>query len=382
MAIEVKELRLSLVWKKYFSEDLLMPFISDSSRYKQEFKSARSKSSIWSLPWREEGYQHFWQYYLNLAKIGDFSKFQAEQAWNFLVPLRAPTWAKITPVGDACVSMEGYCFPHSVGAIATIYIRPEPPLPLDQMVGRVIEMRNYQYNLLWRDDQSEAHGSLDSLADRLIDRLHRLVLNDTPRGRPLSGPISIATVIDAAGAQAEPSRGKKGVPVDRAMFGLCNLKPNWERGKITGMIDSINGPYQPDDDPSVERLFGLEHGRAIWLPDYFTDALDYDIEREHPPRARRLGCYHRNLTMATLQTQSLTGLATRAYDFLPDRRISARISKPVKTAVKLLRDLYAGSLNTYRTWSLRYQISFNEKIIQDVGLAVGEIFPQPAEPES
>ncbi|HLO17697.1 MAG TPA: hypothetical protein VK206_22900 [Anaerolineales bacterium] len=381
MPIKVKELRLSFVWTKSFSKDVLMPYLSDSGRYKREFNQAILNQGSWSLPWLPGERQHFWQYYLNTAEIGDLEKVDAERAWKFLIPLRAPASAQIPPTNDMRISFEGFCFPHSVGVIATIFIHPLTTGRLIDTVGRAVKARHTQYNVLWRDNGTKTHGSLQSLAGELIDKLHQKALGETPQGERLSEPITIATVVDASGAWAAKP-GKEKTTIDRALFGLCRLEAGWEKGGMAGLIDSDFKPVTEGRRPEDQRLYALERARAIWLPEHFADTPVYSEEAQYSPRARALGCYHRNLAIATLQAQSLVKLVKRAFDFLPQSQVSLQISGPVKRAVRILNSLYIGEVETYRSWSLKHQISYSVDLIKQVGQAIGEEWLEPApEPE-
>lgn len=352
MPILVKELRISLVWNKAFAKDRLLPSLADSYRYRQEFNKAKSGEGEWLLPWQPGERQHFWQYYLCTSEIGDLEQVDAERAWEFLMPLRAPTWAKIDAPEGVRITLESFCFPHSVGVITTAFISPTEPMPLFAMVDCAINVRHSDYNIIWRDNGTATHGSLDSLADGLIDKLHKKVLKGTPHGKPLSSPLTISTVVEASGIWTEES--KMGTEVNRALYGLCLLEPGWKEASSKGESNSRMPQHEV-----------LERSRAIWDPRKFSEATSKN-------RRRALGCYHRNLALATLQTRSLTSLVRRAYEFLPHESIPIELNKPVKAAVKILMKLYNGSNSTYKSWSLLNQIHYNLEMIERVGQVIGE----------
>jgi len=361
MSILVNELRLSLVWMKAFAKDELMPYLEDRDRYEEEFTGAKSGHGEWLLPWQREELQHFWQYYLNTAETGDLENVEAERAWDYLMPLRAPNWARIVTQQGLRLTLEGYCFPHSVGVVATAFINPVSPLPLNKMVDMAVKVRRADYAVAWPDGGDPTHGSLDNLADALIGRLHQKVLGQDPRGRPLSEPLTIATVIDAAGVWNAKTNL---VPqIESALSGLCRLQPGWRKASPKpGGVALWRGEAATGDC-----LYLLERGRAIWMPKHF-------VETEPKIKRRALGCFHRNQALAALQTRSLTTLVRRAYEFLPAGPISFQLSNPVKRAIHVLKDLYLGEKTTYHTGSLRHQISYNMEMIEQVGQAVGEVW--------
>ena len=124
--------------------------------------------------------------------------------------------------------------------------------------------------------------------------------------------------------------------------------------------------------PHQERLFALERGRAIWIPEHYSDLPIYTGDEKYRLRQRSLGCYHRNLTMAVLQTRGLINLVRRSNEFLSDKsQISFLISNPVKKSAEMLNKLYLGDEETYRSWSVKHHISYNLEMIKQVCEAVG-----------
>ena len=95
-------------------------------------------------------------------------------------------------------------------------------------------------------------------------------------------------------------------------------------------------------------IYGLKRSRAIWFPCYIKSV---------GKKIRKLGCYHRNLTFATLQTESLVAmirtLIKNQNDNSPDLR------EKVINATQILGLLYEGVNGTYKSWSIRKQIDDN-----------------------
>src|SRR5215510_7851369 len=88
MAIQVNELRLSLIWMKASVRDTFLPFLADGARYKAAFEAARTKKGDWSLPWQDAEPQHFWQYYLSSPAPANFEDIAPDDARQYFVPLR------------------------------------------------------------------------------------------------------------------------------------------------------------------------------------------------------------------------------------------------------------------------------------------------------
>src|SRR5690242_10786016 len=141
MSIFVNELRLSLIWNKASLRDTFLPCLSDADRYEAEFKAAAEGGGPWLLPWLPEQGQRFWLYYLVAAAPGDFRKVDPKAARQWLVPLRAPAFAKVKARSGVTAVFEAYCFPHSVGVVATIRLQPKCPLALGDMVDAAVAAR-------------------------------------------------------------------------------------------------------------------------------------------------------------------------------------------------------------------------------------------------
>ena len=91
--------------------------------------------------------------------------------------------------------------------------------------------------------------------------------------------------------------------LSRALTALCNLAPGWKNA----------GGNDPAEKLNPERFQGVavERGRAAWVRGHFSDV-------EVKGRKTAIGCYHRNLALAIMQTSALTALLTRANEVLGD----------------------------------------------------------------
>ena len=132
MAIRVKEMRLSLIWKKVFFKDTNLPLLADQQRYHAAFEKASSlgEPDPWLLPWFGDHRQHFWEYYLQPVAPTNFRSISAAAARSYFVPLRIPPCVNKVIARDGTIAtLEGYCFPHSAAVLGTVYVRPPQPLP-------------------------------------------------------------------------------------------------------------------------------------------------------------------------------------------------------------------------------------------------------------
>jgi hypothetical protein len=358
MPVLVKEMRLSLLWKKAFPGDTYLPYLSDPDRYSQEFEKAGKGTGKWLLPWAPKKYQRFWSYYLLRKEPGDFHSITSQAARDYFVPLRAPACAQAKARSGAIASLEGYCSPHSVGAVVNLYLRPDKPLPMDQMVDAALAARYADYNLAWKDGSAAIHGALESLADKIIDRLHEELFGGAKLlGKPLRDPVTVATIIDATGTSQKPENG---VGLGRALNSLCLFKLGWrDLPRETGFLADDMGPMD-------EQIHHIANGRANWIPKHFS-------ENELKGRQTSLGCYHRNITLASLQVMSLTALVGRADEVLatPKGTLLKIPRRDVVKAIELLNDFDRGDQQTYMSGHLAHQISFNRDRIDRVSKLIG-----------
>jgi len=355
MAIVVNELRLSLVWSKAFAKDANLPTLADPNEYQRAFESARQSgttASPWLLPWIEGYPQRFWQFYLKGAAPSNFQQVAAAEARSFFVPLRIRPFCHVTARDGTSATLEGYCYPYTTAVIGIVRLRPNPPLPLSDLVDAAVAARHADYNLRWHDTTLPAtHGTLQSLADKVVGRLHALAGIDVNAiGVPLPPPITTATVINAKGDERDEV-------VLRALHGLSWLRTTWKQDKLVEEMP----------DPAELSGIAIGKGRAIWRPVCFS-----------PPQARgrvvSLGCYHRNLTLAAMQASALAALVGRADDIFADPK-GRLISIPpadVARAVELLDKLGGSDFFTYRSWTAQKQVSFYkdrvERVRQKLGL--------------
>jgi hypothetical protein len=349
MPIAVNELRLSLVWNKVFAKDVNLPSLADPATYRDAFQSAAKQSGGWLLPWIPGNPQHFWQYYLKPVAPSNFETVSPDDARSYLVPLRVAPFCEVKAQDGTAATFEGFCFPHSVSVVATIRLRPDGPLPLGDMVTATVTARNADFNITWKDSKVQAtHGSLQSLADKTISFLHTLVgIDNSALGVPLPPPISIATIIDAEGEDDDKL-------LDQSLKGLCLLRPGWKTAQLE--FESTGAAEVPNN-----KLGAIAKGRSVWLPDRFSAT-------EVKGRKTALGCYHRNLTIASLQTAGLAALVGRADDILADPKSHLLSISPreVSQAVNIMGTLERGEYCTYRSWSMKHQTSFYKDRIKRV----------------
>jgi hypothetical protein len=351
----VNELRLSLIWMKASVRDTFLPFLADGARYTVEFEAARTGKGWWSLPWQAAEPQHFWQYYLSSPAPADFKDIAAGAARQYFVPLRAPNSFTTATKDGLEATLEAFCFPHSVGVVATVRLRPDPGLSLPEMVKAAVQARHADYSLTASHGVPSTHGALDSLADKILNWLHPRVLDGkTYIGKPLSSPLTIATIIDATGVWGKSSDDP---PLRHILEALCALPAGWADGPA---------PSDPAPmSPQATYAHTVDRGRAVWMAPHYGEIA-------HRRRRRASGCYHRNLTLASLQTRGLTSLIRRAEEILAAKGNLLTVQQSdVAQAIDILTKLYHGDGATYQSLPLKDQIQFDWEKINKIGVAIG-----------
>lgn len=394
MAIRIKEMRLSLIWKKVFFKDTNLPLLADQQRYKAAFEKASSPAGPdpWLLPWFGDHRQHFWEYYLQPVAPTNFRSISAADARNYFVPLRiSPCVKKIIAPDGTIATLEGFCFPHSVAVLGTVYMRPPQSLPLADMVDTAIIARHADFQLTWKDDQPAIHGQLQSLADKIVERVHAVALSDpSATGKALPFPITVATVIDAevipepaqatatapapptttaAAGTAQPVRAASpagtntaisdGEMLARALTALCNMDSGWKGTGTSGSKEELD-PEKRDGQGLL-----IERGRAFWLRKHFSDV-------EKKGRQTACGCYHRNISLATMQVSALAAVVTRASEVLGDKGKLLRLQRAdVVRAIKLLNLLRGNTFSTYQSWVVQNHVGFYADQIEQLTQQLG-----------
>ena len=368
-AVRVHDLRLSFVWFKGFPASAPNPLLGgrlgNRDKYIQEFDQAKNKhpgeleqpnfgATDLVLPWRSWRPQHFWERYL---EVGDLKSVDSERAWKHLMPLRSGSLAKPTKRADCRLVVEGFYYPHGVGTVASITIRTDPvaPLPLFDMVAKANALRWGTYEVTWRDDSTVAKLPLQALAAQALNRLSAIAGNEgAVVSAPLDQPFSIASVVDAKGAQVDQPITPNG-RVHRALEALCTWDRFWKKANLHPLDDSTMLAHMRQKSLPGHVLYALERGRAVWFPGWFTE--NYADGEDLRKKLHAVGCYQRNLMFLSLQAASLLALIRGAAGILAGHQpLSTTLKGVVGKGAGALARLYGGSADSYRARSVRTQI--------------------------
>jgi hypothetical protein len=327
------------------------------------FKNALEGKGQPSLPWSISNPNHvhfFWLYYRE-------GKNSPMEAFRRLVPFRGSSPARITaPWLPGKAILESFHYPHGIALVATVLIKAD--LSLDLMVEKALEIAHTgKWKVTWPDNSIAEHGMLQ-LGPHTLDRLRKSTFgNDVEQGTRSLKPFTIVTVVRGSGVDKTQANTHND-PVHLALEALCNWRSTWKDDEPHPLAERTI-PIRNASPSHV--LYGLTSGRAVWFPAQFTKS---GIKSS-------LGCYHRNLMFASLQTESLARFMVLAYDRLQNaptaNPISPSMDKLVTSAAGILGRLYGGNRDTYSSFSPSVQIEDNgwAKPINYVRNFIGEMAP-------
>ena len=395
----VLECRVTWVWTGIFR---VACALIDPNTYEEKFNAAlRGEPVDLHLPWpaAEKPSQAFWQAYLHATQL-DGSKgnksntanripvqplpsedpppptslpwypsklstgtMNATQAREYLMPLRWPLEGKLVPdsskqeaaaAEDSLVIWpEVYLYPHGVSVLFTLRWRGSRPM--DSLVCKLHELRKSNYVFRGKQPTISFAGGLDRIALEIATEATnqmRMQL-DPPQ---LSSPWLIATVIDAEDATTPAEKTNSCRPeIRKGLVGLAFLRKVRPLAREALELP-LNGEtllrLSPKAGPDA-KLFALCKARVVWIPKQFSIQKNPHGSR----RIRGLGRYHRNLTLATMQTEYLLKFLDWAKSRWPASLLTVSDKFLALRAAEMLADLHSrGIMSTYRTLSVKHQI--------------------------
>jgi hypothetical protein len=351
MTTQFRNFRLSLIWVETIPdifeqklEQAPYAFLGKPGGYAEKFDTLQSAAAAdLQLAWPRPQGHHFWKHYFAGRHAGAVS---GVDAWKNHVPLRGNTPVKIVlDQAEPKATVEVFYTPQGIGLIANVYYRGADKL-LDDIVKLALAVR-YRYRFRRNGDPTSSGKSLQSMADHMLANAREAVFGKAAAAFAGNNqPFTIVTFVQGE-ADNPAVEVPQGGPVHRALEALTGWNENYatidlERTTIASARLAIH--TRADSD----LVYARKGGRAIWLPREFGANV---------PRPR-LSCYHRNLTLASLQTMSLgefVGLMARRVQ--RGEKISERLLARAKSAARVLKVLATGDRTlTYRSMSIEAQI--------------------------
>ncbi len=128
---------------------------------------------------------------------------------------------------------------------------------------------------------------------------------------------------------------------------MTTWSPTWRSASLVKVADR-RLEARADGVPGGHIVYRRDRGRAIWFPASFNVEAGY---------IRTLTCYHRNLVLASMQVESLAGLAGATAAFLAGGgKLNDKHYDAAKRAGNVLGRFYGGARTIYRSHSPQAQI--------------------------
>ncbi|NNJ11631.1 hypothetical protein EKD04_014950 [Chloroflexales bacterium ZM16-3] len=350
---QIHDFRLSMIWAET-NLDLLgesppatpFSFLERSWSYIERFDQlaqgdGQPNDQGLVLPWPRLGKHFFWTFYLEAAKLATIT---GNQAWKALVPIRKRDVTRLQAAWlPERVYTEAFLYPF--GLVFVITTQSTASRSLDDTVDAAFMARRTGRVEAQLDDTGPSQSlSLDDVATEKLRALRLQVFGPTASPSLMSSePFTIATIVQ--GSDIDPTTAL--VEGDNIHRGLESMA-NWRQlgpYDVLPPLDEVR--VQVRRSPPGDILYGRPRGRVIWFPRVFT---------QEDRRAKSLACYHRNLVLASIQTESLRGLISAFIKLEPRNRLLPEpILNCARQAAGILTRLYFGK-KTYRSGSIRAQI--------------------------
>lgn len=357
--IKVSDLRLSWIWFEAFPELWRDPPLLQSRwgaldsepAYAAAFMGARDTKGAGplTLPWPEkedDEHQHFfWLRYLHEEP----REITPGRALRALVPLREPNLARVSaPFPKSRVWLTAYHYAHGLAVVANAEIKAD--LPLADMVQRAFELaRDKVLEFTWRGGATEKLKLIE-LGETALSRLRAETYGaQAVPGLRSSKPFSVATFVRGDVESDPPPVAGHGDPIHRVLEALCSWNPYWETAELHPFAERR---LPTGSAPPSHVLYGLASGRTVWFPEGFAP--------QSSKKKISLGCYHHNLTYASLQTESLARLMELAQQVqMRGETLEGSKKRLVRAAAGILGKTYGGDKTVYSSFSPAIQLEDN-----------------------
>jgi hypothetical protein len=385
--IVIHKARLSFIWAEVLPPFLEQPmpkesplaFLTRNFLFRDMFQKALNGEvtpTQFEPPWIAERKQQFWMRYLVQSKLGDVP---GSQAWDYLVPLRVDSGIKIEAdwLHDTNF-IDAFYYPFGEAVVLTF--RWEPKLLLKDLLPKAYDFyKTGKFSLVGDPSQSL---SLEEVADAVLTSLRKNALGDRSQtGRRTKQAFSLITIIEAEGVPPQADV-RKNPEILKALEVLTNWPADYEYLTLPTPKD-VCLPTKRSVPPG-SALYAQERGRAVWHPALFRLKKDATVQEavDQGRRSSKLGCYHRNLLFASLQTESLGRLICHTADLFNAGQhkadLTAHHRDVVHSAALCLSKLYLGDKSkTWRSASVQRQI--DQSCYQELQTVLAE-FSEPRLP--
>jgi hypothetical protein len=291
----------------------------------------RPPPGSYAPPWPAHADRGFWHSYLD-QEDGPLhvATISGRQAYGQLIPVRISLPLLLTaPLDDTTVTSEGFVWPWGA-AIAVTLTHRRPLTGFDTLAEAAFVLRDEPY----ATRPAGASAPLAEHVARALAEISHTAFGAAP-GQPW-GQFSLHSTIRAAGERTcfDPAHE----PVHRVLQAVTGFSPSWRNDELRDLekVRVAGLSIQPKDQITM----GIRRGCAIWSPEHFLAPSG---------AVHTVGCHHRNLVMATVQTQSLLRFVIGTGDRIAQgKAIEGDYQAITKRAVGALVRLWAGR-KSYRS---------------------------------
>jgi hypothetical protein len=317
------------------------PAVSRQLGYMTAFGTAMGDAA-WHSPWLDDdSYNYYWA--RNLGP--NYRAATADRAWKRQVPLReAAPLTLTTSLPGVTLKSDGFLFPCGTGV--TVQAEIGGPLNAAGLLGLVEKLASDKVIITAGSTQPRA---LAAVLSTLLEGIEQQVLGaiDSAATGGIT-PTAIAAVTASSGWPAAPIG--QGDPVHRLLEGLCLTSA----APLTGTVSDLGtamvaGAHRR---PGTIR-YSVGGNCAIWLPEFTT---------QHD--SKRIICYHRNLTIATMQTSVLLDAVRLAAQ--PGGTFGEDVKATMRPVVNVLGLLYGKVSDMYASAVVRNQIN-DSGLVAEIG---------------
>jgi len=346
--MKINGLKLSFISMEIFTQPLrsLQPpaipfsFLLSGPLLEGKLAEALNGQGPFDRPLRGKYGKLFWSRYL--AKRPATTK----DLWRALIPL---SWRLDSAVAanEPIVASElrVYLYPWGIGAIIDMEIGGALELGEAASLAQAVRYTE-KFDLTTKGSQQEV--SLKGLMDFCLGVVRGQAYGPNyPQGEQTE-MFTVATVLDADGT--DPTQPVvQGSDLHRTLEAMCGWNTLWKSLKLNPLTSSS---IEIRQSPPGHLLYGGRRGRVVWFPGSFQSV---------GPNQHTLSCYHRNLSVAALQVESLCRICKDAADAIEASQPFANFSTTYRACAQFaagtLGRLYGGTFDTYRSHSISQQIA-------------------------
>ncbi|MFI9583134.1 hypothetical protein ACIHCQ_15095 [Streptomyces sp. NPDC052236] len=296
----------------------------------------------------------------------DYASLSTQRFWRAQIPLAAPRPPVqfASPQGRTAVTGAALCHPLGNSVAVTVIVKGD--YGVDELTARVAEIdQKARFGLA--DDHTAETYSLRTLGPELLRRLNAHRVRETPDAEEQEGePLVIVSVVQAnPDSTDEECRASEGSGVHHLLHALAT-RTHLAECPMPRHLGSHSLPGRTHQGGGVH--YRLDRARVVWAP--------YRFRRSD--RSRWLGCYHQNLALASMLTDSWLGVIAWAADTISNGPLPPGGFEVTERCAMLLGLVYeenARPAPVYRTRSTAAQIVDSGLVpaLQDVRGYVGAL---------